>query len=93
MTLSVYLETNYIALGFFHPFCSSFCRIGWNVSLFVEIEEKVKTSANQFSHNLKTTLDKMTTPEAKLIYLDQTAERIKNEKSYDKNPEGRKLLL
>ena len=93
MTLSVYLETNYIALGFFILFAFLFVGLVGMYLYSLKLKKKVKTSANQFSHNLKATLDKMTTPEAKLIYLDQTAERIKNEKSYDKNPEGRKLLL
>ncbi|OJU56594.1 MAG: hypothetical protein BGN96_14375 [Bacteroidales bacterium 45-6] len=59
----------------------------------LKLKRKTQMSAGKFSLDIKVALEKMTNIESKLSFLKQTEERVKQEKAYEKNPDGRDLLL
>ena len=86
-------KINFSALGFFILFLLLFIAL---VGMFIysqKLRRKTKNSAAKFSVEIKSILDKLTTIESKLVFLKQTEDRVKQEKSYEKNPDGRELLL
>lgn len=87
------LKIDFTALGFFILFAVLFVVLAGMFIYSQKLKRKTQHSAEKFSHDIKAALDKMTTIESKLIFLKQTEERVKGEKNYDKNPDGRELLL
>lgn len=89
----VFIKINFLALGFFILFALIFIALVGMYIYSLKLKRKTKMSAGKFSLDIKMVLDQMTTLESKLAFLKQTEERVKQEKSYDKNPGGRDLLL
>jgi tetratricopeptide (TPR) repeat protein len=89
----ILVKINLTALGFFILFVLIFIGLIAMYIYSAKIKRKARISAGKFSLEIKAALEKMSTTESKLIFLKQTEKRIKQEKSYDKNPDGRDLLL
>lgn len=93
MLCFILAEINLTALFFFILFAVIFVAlIGMYIYSF-KLKRKTKMSAGKFSLDIKLALDQMTTVQNKLTYLRQAEDRVKQEKSYEKNPGGRDLLL
>lgn len=93
MQCFVLAKINLMALGFFILFALIFIALIVMYIYSLKLKRKTQMSAGKFSLDIKAALDKMTNIESKLQFLKQTEERVKEEKSYDKNPGGRDLLL
>lgn len=87
------LKMNYTALVFFILFALIFIGLMAMYIYSFKLKRKAKNSVGKFSHDLKSALDGLSTVENKLSFLKNTERRILNEKKYEKNPEGRKMLL
>jgi tetratricopeptide (TPR) repeat protein len=93
MLCFVLVKINFMALGFFILFALIFIALIAMYIYSLKLKRKTQMSTGKFSLDIKAALDKITNIETKLSFLRQTEERVKQEKAYAKNPDGRDLLL
>lgn len=93
MTHAILLKVSFSTAGTFALFALLFVGLVGMYVYLAKLRRKARNAAGGFSLEVKAALDRMTLPESKLAFLQQTEERIRQEKAYQKNPDGRNLLL
>lgn len=89
----MYILFNTTALAFFVLFALLFVGIVWLYIYSMRVKRRVKNSADKFSTDLQLALSRLDDTQAKLAFINQTEHRIRTEKKYENNDNGRNLLL